>query len=309
MKKVLLVNFKGGGLRGYLSSLLLEELAKQVDFLKDVTLFSGTSTGSFIALSLALGKSPHEVTKFYTNYAPHIFKPTRFKRARMFKTLFTPKYSNEPLKQAVWQIYGTKRIRDLKTKVLIPAYNFDDDEAKYFDSDDGHEFIADVSLKSSAIPMYFDVYKDDSNVNWLDGGVFANDPTDAAIAQAVCVFGDIKAELSDVWALTIGTGITPKKSKPFGHQKLGVYQLLQRKEQLARILLESKDTSTKYKTENYLGKRFFYLDAQIPHLPLDDIEILPKIHTLVNGTSTKSVTIRREIKRAAEFIKEFKNAE
>lgn len=56
MAKYLIVAFDGGGIRGYISSTVLKTLIETTpagDFLPQVQMFSGTSTGSFIALALA----------------------------------------------------------------------------------------------------------------------------------------------------------------------------------------------------------------------------------------------------------------
>lgn len=53
------ISFDGGGIRGYLAACLLTELTKQHPrFLKKVSIFAGTSTGSFIACMLATGMTP-----------------------------------------------------------------------------------------------------------------------------------------------------------------------------------------------------------------------------------------------------------
>jgi patatin-like phospholipase/acyl hydrolase len=56
MSKYLIVAFDGGGIRGYISSTVLQQLIETTqakNFLPQVSMFAGTSTGSFIALALA----------------------------------------------------------------------------------------------------------------------------------------------------------------------------------------------------------------------------------------------------------------
>jgi len=64
-----ILSLDGGGIRGYLTILLLERLEEKCPgFLEQIDLFAGASTGSIIALALAHGKSPTEVRKLYERY-------------------------------------------------------------------------------------------------------------------------------------------------------------------------------------------------------------------------------------------------
>ena len=55
-------------------------------------------------------------------------------------------------------------------------------------SKDGGELVVDVALRTSAAPTYFPSYQ-----GYVDGGVVANNPTMAALAQALDT--DIEAEV------------------------------------------------------------------------------------------------------------------
>ncbi len=65
MKPTRILSLDGGGIRGYLTVLLLEQLVEERPTLLDeVHLFAGTSVGSIVALALASGYSPTEVRLF-----------------------------------------------------------------------------------------------------------------------------------------------------------------------------------------------------------------------------------------------------
>jgi patatin-like phospholipase/acyl hydrolase len=79
MAKYLIVAFDGGGIRGYISSTVLQQLIENTpagNFLPQVQMMAGTSTGSFIALALASNVSIDTVQSMYqqSNAAP-IFTP------------------------------------------------------------------------------------------------------------------------------------------------------------------------------------------------------------------------------------------
>ena len=62
-----ILSFDGGGVRGALSIKLLERIENEIsNIVKTSNMISGTSTGSLIALGLAYGMSPSEVSKLYS---------------------------------------------------------------------------------------------------------------------------------------------------------------------------------------------------------------------------------------------------
>ena len=79
-----ILTLDGGGVRGYLSILILEKLEKALQhYLNDAKtigerfdLLVGTSTGGIIAAGLAIGKSASEIKKMYENLLDKIFTPT-----------------------------------------------------------------------------------------------------------------------------------------------------------------------------------------------------------------------------------------
>ena len=66
MAKYRILTFDGGGIRGLLSAVLLQQLDSRVPKWRDkVDLIAGTSTGGIIALGLAHGKSPDDLRDLY----------------------------------------------------------------------------------------------------------------------------------------------------------------------------------------------------------------------------------------------------
>ena len=62
-----ILSFDGGGIRGALSINLLEKIASEKNsIVKNTNMISGTSTGSLIALALAYGLTPAEVSNLYS---------------------------------------------------------------------------------------------------------------------------------------------------------------------------------------------------------------------------------------------------
>src|ERR1700710_245956 len=69
----------GGGMRGYLSSLIMQRLSQELNIFgannSGIDLYAGTSTGGLIALGLAFGKSIDSVVSLYENDGAEIFNP------------------------------------------------------------------------------------------------------------------------------------------------------------------------------------------------------------------------------------------
>lgn len=79
MAKYFILGFDGGGIRGYISATVLQQLIEKTpagNFLSQVQMTAGTSTGSFIALALAKGIGVDTIQALYqqSNAAP-IFTP------------------------------------------------------------------------------------------------------------------------------------------------------------------------------------------------------------------------------------------
>jgi patatin-like phospholipase/acyl hydrolase len=222
-----ILSVDGGGIRGLYAAVLLELLEQEAPgFLSSVDLFAGTSTGGIIALGLASGKHPRELAALYKDYADKIF-PIPFKALRKLKGFFWAKYSDKPLEKALSDILdGSNRLKDLQKKVLVPSFELEGKKntrrswkPKFFHNfpgkgSDGLELVVDVALRTSAAPTYFPVYQ-----GYIDGGVVANNPSVAALAQALDP-GTGGQKLENIRLFSLGTGESPEwiagKSQKWG---------------------------------------------------------------------------------------------
>ena len=185
----------GGGLRGLVTSVILDRLGYTCPgFLSSVDLLSGTSTGGILALALARGLPPYEVTRMYLNRGAEIFARSPWRRMRSLLGLSRAKYDNANLKRVLGDVLGSVRLGELPKKVVVAAFDLDDEDAdpkrrtwrpKIFhnfpgEDSDGTELALDVALATSAAPTYFP-----SSAGYVDGGVYANNPSLVALCQAL----------------------------------------------------------------------------------------------------------------------------
>ena len=109
----------GGGIRGLIPALLLQQLDEELNFLEKVDLFAGTSTGALIALGLASGVNISSLVDIYMTKGAEVFQPYAFiaaeppssltdiypSAALLPVDLLHVKYTNEGLKKIVQKTF------------------------------------------------------------------------------------------------------------------------------------------------------------------------------------------------------------
>jgi patatin-like phospholipase/acyl hydrolase len=215
-----ILSLDGGGIRGLLSTLLLRRLIDESsvsDLIDRVDMFAGTSTGGLIALGLAAEIPLDRIRDLYLREGPKIFAENFFGQFRDVGNLFRPQYSNRELRQVLGEVFGDKKLGDLKRQVMIPAFELDNLKnmrpgesrrwkGKIFHNlpnreADKDRLVRDVALYTCSAPTYFPVAD-----GFIDGGVFANNPSLCAIAQALDRRWRNHPRLGDIRLLSIGSG-------------------------------------------------------------------------------------------------------
>jgi patatin-like phospholipase/acyl hydrolase len=214
-----IVSFDGGGIRGLLTTTVLERLdAALPGWFGRADLLAGNSTGGIIALGLASGLSAASLSQLYYDKGQVIFNDSWVDNLRDIGRLTGAQYSNRGLRRVLAETLDpTATLGDLGKKVLIVTFDLDNQDpdpsrrtwkAKFYhnyagvDSDAGAN-VVDLAMYTSAAPTYFP-----SVDGFIDGAVAANNPSMAALAQTQ----DRRAEIDDRPALdelvllSFGTG-------------------------------------------------------------------------------------------------------
>lgn len=206
-----ILSIDGGGILGLYSAGILSNIEK--DFFNGEPLSShfdlitGTSTGGIIALALATGCHASEIEDFYTRYANRIFPSKRRNKIG----LFSNKYSNKQLREGLYEFFGSKKIKDCKTHVCIPAINaatcatlvFKTNNNGFQNRDDECKLV-DVALATSAAPTFFPLHHFENYQGLVDGGLWQNNPSLIGLIEAIaCFVGEGKA-FDDISILSIG---------------------------------------------------------------------------------------------------------
>jgi patatin-like phospholipase/acyl hydrolase len=203
-----LLAIDGGGIRGIYASHVLERIQEEfgLEYHRDFDLIAGTSTGSIIAAALAYDIPLATVSKLYREQGPHIFSP----RCLSLKGALFPRYSSEPLHDALKDVFQDATLSDAKTRLIIPATDIGNGGVHVFKSNYDESFVRDIKVKvvdailaSCSAPSYFSPARV-GPYQLSDGGLWANNPSLVAVTEALSRLG---AERSRIRLLSVGTGI------------------------------------------------------------------------------------------------------
>jgi len=267
--------FDGGGIRGLCAAVWVRRLEDKLPGVLDrVDLFAGTSTGAVIALALAAKLQPGELVDLISAQASAVFDDSWLDDLRDFGRLIGAQYDSKNLQKVLSDVFGANRLGDLDKKVVIPAFQLDNRgregqprtwKPKFFhnfpgrDSDSG-ERIVDVALRSCAAPTYFPSYQ-----GYIDGGVVANNPSMAALAQALDAASG-RRRLESIRLLSIGTGLNPAYIRG---ERLD-WGLAQWARPIIALMLEGMMGVADYQCERLLGERYHRLQPPLERsIPLD----------------------------------------
>jgi hypothetical protein len=218
-----ILSVDGGGIRGLISALTIEEVERRlgakvgrpVRMAEYFHLFAGTSTGGLIALALTAPRevSAGELASFYVEDGPAIFHRGLGHKLGSLWGLTRPKHSLAPLKEAVERRLGSSTISEATRDLLVTSYDMTGSEPYFFkrwralESEERNLPIAAAALATSAAPTYFPSHGLNGRA-LVDGGVFAANPSVAAIAEALGRQSDEPAHLraDELFLVSIGTG-------------------------------------------------------------------------------------------------------
>jgi len=269
-----ILSIDGGGIKGLFAATVLDRLLQDYpSLIVNVDLIAGTSTGGIIALGLADGKNPAEIAALYRDRAAKIFDDSFWDDLIDLGKATGADYSNKGLRRELVKQFGDRKLGQLEKRVLIPTFDLDAPESrgrprawkpKFFHNypgrdSDRDESVVDVALRTSAAPTYFPAYQ-----GYVDGGVVANNPSMAAVAQAL----DSRAAgmpLDELVLLSIGTGTEPK----FVQNRKVDWGWGQWARPLTSLMISGVMGVADFQCRQLLGDRYFRLD----HVFSDGVDI------------------------------------
>ncbi len=212
-----ILSIDGGGIRGLISTILLQRILAEPgmsNLLDSTDLLAGTSTGGLIALGIAHGLDLQTIRDVYEKKGPVIFADTVFDNIRDLGKLRGADYSIVPLKKELVGLFQNTTLGGLKKRVLISTFQLDNRmpsskrtwKPKLFHNFTGSEndrsaSVVKVGLYTSAAPTFFP-----SVDGYIDGGVYASNPSMCALAQSQDKRYKPTPALDDVRLFSLGTG-------------------------------------------------------------------------------------------------------
>ncbi len=262
-------------------------------------LVAGTSTGGIIAAGLTAPRwddeknaplpdtpamTAEQLVALYQESGADIFQYNKFRNLReAFSTLDVDKILQEKYDAAVLESLlethlRKTQLRDALTNVVITAYDIEERETVFMrggpdinalndEKNIPHDFYyRDAARATSAAPTYFEPHQA-ANIasgdthTLVDGGVFANQPTMCAFAQARA----LGWSADKIEVLSLGTGYQTRSFK-FDEAKdwgPGNWVNPMKGAPIINILMHGQADSINWQMEQILGDRFTRLDAKL----------------------------------------------
>lgn len=290
------LSLDGGGIRGLITVILLQRLSKEpaiAGWLDKVDLVAGTSTGGLLSLAIAKGLDLQVIRELYENKGPEIFDDSWLDDVIDLGTLIGAEYDNTVLKQELRKILGYTRLGQLHRHVLITAFDLDNEDQdpakrkwkpKLFHNVPGTDNDADylaykVGLYTSAAPTYFPAVD-----GFIDGGVYANNPSMCALAQTQDSRNDVPHPLDEIVLLSLGTGtsLTYIQGKDLDW---GYAQWIK---PLINLMLDGIGGIADYQCKQILGNRYHRLGPEFPHgisIQMDDADRMDEMIDFAQGVA------------------------
>lgn len=243
MKKVRILSIDGGGIRGVIPAVIINYIEKQLQVKTEnpkariadfFDLIAGTSTGGILCciyLSPSMeGKenegfstrfSASEALDFYTKEGFNIFNASKNSNwKRLWGLSNATEFSPNNIEKLFNNKFGDLLIENLTKPCIITTYDMKSKSSYFFSSREPVEmnrrfFVRDVVRSTSAAPTFFppakikNIITKEEMVN-IDGGVFANNPSMCAYAEARNTdfpeLGIEKPSAKDMLILSLGTG-------------------------------------------------------------------------------------------------------
>lgn len=341
-----ILSVDGGGMRGLIPVRVIEDLerrlqaeagpgARVADYFH---MFAGTSTGGLVALSLTAPERPgadrprltaSQLAELYTTDGKRIFHRSLVDRLRTLWGLIAPKYRLGPLADAVERNLGTDAtLADALRELVVVAYDMTDREPYFFKRWPAREDparnkpLTDAALATSAAPTYFPSHEVDGHA-LVDGGVFAANPTLAAVVEALKRRRDEPRDLSadDLLVVSIGTGLHEThytQAEVGGWGTLGWVLPKEGEPPILATVLGGASDGVDHWTETLVnepppphappqaigrGPRFFRLQVELdPPIPMDRPDAVPALEAaarrLIAGSERELGEIAARLLRA-----------
>ncbi|WP_417431682.1 CBASS cGAMP-activated phospholipase [Halpernia sp.] len=290
-----IISIDGGGIKGLYSASILEKFEKKFNCKTSdhFDMICGTSTGGLIALALSIKISAEDIRKFYEAKGEIIFPKHKeisvpffgkINRGLWKQIAFGGKYSNLGLKESLKEIFVDKKIGDSNNLLCIPSYSITEAKPKVFKYDhkegglsrDNDAKMIDIALATSAAPTYLPMAELPyfNNEQFVDGGVWANNPTLVGLLEALNNFVGKGKKYDKISILSLSS-LSITGGKPTGLKNERSFK------DWGADLFETSMNGQSYFTDFFMSKVKEISDIKIDYLRIPSANISKEQESLI----------------------------
>jgi uncharacterized protein len=303
----------GGGIRGLIAARVVARLEELVSegageerrMADCFHMVAGTSTGGLIGLGLTAPNperadrprlSGADLVELYESEGPRIFGDT-LRKLLSLGGWIGPKHGPQRLQEALERRFGDARLRDALRELIVTSYDMTEPGPAFFkrwrarEEPERDASMVDVGMATSAAPTYFPSRGLEGRA-LVDGGVFATNPSVAAVVEALKRRDTDPHDLlpSQLLVVSLGTGqyeVGHPQSQVKGWGRLGWVWPRKSDPALIATFLDGQSDAAHHWAEVLLnhepgrahpepasqgiGPRYFRFQTKLPRgTPLDD---------------------------------------
>lgn len=269
-KPVRVLAVDGGGIRGVIPAVFLDELERRTDtpVSQLFDLIVGTSTGAIVALGLTAPKtrrhvrtpkySAHDIIKLYEEGGPEIFSRSIWRRIKSLDGATDEKYPSKGIDTVMKRVFGRTLLRQSIVPTVVASYDIEQRLPFFFKSvrarrnPGRYDYpMRLVARAATAAPTFFEPLQlrtADRSATYalIDGGVFANNPAMSALAEAVKLFN---CRPREVLVVSLGTG---ELNRPLPFDKAKDWGLVQWARNVISVALDGQEDAVDYQMRHLL---------------------------------------------------------
>ncbi|PZX49113.1 patatin-like phospholipase family protein [Algoriphagus chordae] len=278
MKKVRILSIDGGGIRGILPGIIIDQLEKKFQKKKNNSnlriadmfdFMAGTSTGGILTLCYLISdeaKRPkfkaEEAVSIYLDRGDEIFDVNISQKFKSGNGITDEKYDASELEEALQDNFGEVKLSELLKPCIISSYDIRNGKPHFFKQhmakNEIYDFkIKDVARATSAAPTYFETARIKNEIGTpyplIDGGVFVNNPALVAYSEVRCMnFEGIEKfpTAKDMMIVSLGTG---SFGKSYEYKKAKDWGAIGWIKPILEIMMSGNSTTVDYHLKQIYG--------------------------------------------------------
>ncbi len=336
MKTFRILCIDGGGLKGVVPLTILKKVEQLTGkrIYQSFDLIAGTSTGGLISCAVSLRNpakpneplySLDEIMNVYLKRGNEIFpRPNKIQSLlHNVKDLMKPKFSGDGIDKVLKDLVKGSRMSDCLTNIMVSSFDLNNNLPLFFKTRDAKQnsaqnaLLYDVCRATSAGPTYLPSFRmnypnnnEKPERNCIDGGVFVNNPSMAALAEFSKHYKEYLPESTEndivyekVFVLSLGCGTYTQKVSESDTESKGELFWATR---ISDIMMRGVNLTTDYEMKQMMVQgnyaRFNISIEKEEHSDMSNAS--PETsHYLIEETNRQLINDPQKMKTLTDFLK------